>query len=553
MPQFIDGAATISAHQGVLYVGSTPTMAGKLFPGSSSAISPATGRPDFLWTTGVGRPQVLRSRNGQVWMGFDGYDVIALRIGAAAYLPTACTGQANGTPCDAGAGYSGATCQDSICAPSMGTTATSLSVTLVRNASSGGTLTLSATVNSSGCSAAGTVHFYNKYGNRFTEGSLSGGSVTVTNEGFNENYREIVAIYEGSDQCAPSRSAMVLVGTARETFDFDNDGKSDILWRSGTDAVEMWLMNGTTATAQATLLGGGSGYFVKHAADFDGDGNDDILWESSAGATSMWLMNGLSHVGGADLLGGGTGWTVKHTGDFNGDGKADILWEHTTNGASSIWLMNGTAYAGGLDLIGPNSGWKVKFIGDFNGDGKRDLLWESAAGATSIWLMDGITYLGGADLNGPGTGWTVKQLGDFNGDGKTDIIWEHTDGTTTMWLMNGTTVTSGAGLVGPGTGYHVKWVNDFNGDGKDDLIWEHTDASVSMWLMDGVSNIGSAGLIGPASGYTIVKVRDLNGDGKADLIWQFTDGSTSAWLMNGTALLGSGNLRPGSDDVDPSP
>jgi hypothetical protein len=437
---------------------------------------------------------------------------------------------------------------------------TNVLISSLNPANAGQLVTFTATLGGASGTPTGIVNF--KDGISVISGCASvtavSGVATCATSALSVGPHSVTAQYSGDVTYASFVSNTVAqtinaAAAAAKPFDFNGDGKSDIVWRSGSDAVEMWLMNGTTATAQGTILGGGSGYFVKHVADFDGDGKADILWESAPGATSLWLMNGLAHVGGADLLSGGTGWAVKHVADFNGDGKSDVLWEHTTNGASSIWLFDGITHTGGVDLIGPGSGWKVKFIADFNGDGKKDLLWEHTSGATSIWIMDGIVHTTGVDLIGGGSGWKVVQVGDFNGDGKTDLIWEHTDGTTTMWLMDGIVVTAGAGLVGPATGYHVKWVADFNGDGKSDLIWERTDGAASMWLLNGVSSIGTVGLIGPGSGYSIVKVRDLNGDGKADLIWQFTDGSTSAWLMNGLVAAGSGNLRAGSEGFLPSP
>ena len=67
--------------------------------------------------------------------------------------------------------------------------------------------------------------------------------------------------------------------------------------------------------------------------DFNNDGKTDILWRNtSTGENYVWYMNGVRRIGRwypsclAD-----TNWAIVGTGDFNGDGKTDILWRNTVN------------------------------------------------------------------------------------------------------------------------------------------------------------------------------------------------------------------------------
>src|SRR3989304_8424342 len=81
------------------------------------------------------------------------------------------------------------------------------------------------------------------------------------------------------------------------TGDFNNDGKTDILWRNKTNGLSaLWFMDGTTMSS----------------------------W--------TWLLPYVSD----------TNWEIVGTGDFNNDGKTDILWRNKTNGLSTLWFMDGT-------------------------------------------------------------------------------------------------------------------------------------------------------------------------------------------------------------------
>lgn len=69
------------------------------------------------------------------------------------------------------------------------------------------------------------------------------------------------------------------------------------------------------------------------ASDFNGDGRSDILWRNgSNGANSMWLTTRTEYVNWSFLDPvTGADWKVVGVGDFSGDGKADILWRNATS------------------------------------------------------------------------------------------------------------------------------------------------------------------------------------------------------------------------------
>ncbi|MBF0539487.1 MAG: DUF1566 domain-containing protein, partial [Nitrospirae bacterium] len=123
--------------------------------------------------------------------------------------------------------------------------------------------------------------------------------------------------------------------------------------------------------------------------DFNGDGKSDVLWRNTTtGDVYIWLMNKTSITGGDFVVKGLTAdWDIKGVGDFNGDGKADIVWQNTNNGDVYIYLMDGTKILiNGYALRGIPKEWDFKKLGDFDGDGKTDILWQNTTtGDVAIW------------------------------------------------------------------------------------------------------------------------------------------------------------------------
>jgi Tol biopolymer transport system component len=145
-------------------------------------------------------------------------------------------------------------------------------------------------------------------------------------------------------------------------------------------------------------------------SDFNGDGKTDLVWKNTSGAVQVWTMDGTTNTANA-VFGPYAGWDVVDTHrDFNGDGKNDLLWKETT-GRISVWLMDGITNTANASF-GPYAGWDVltttDVLGagsDFNGDGKSDIAWQNANGALAVWTMDGTTNTGNAAF-GPYSGWT---------------------------------------------------------------------------------------------------------------------------------------------------
>ncbi|MFC0626018.1 right-handed parallel beta-helix repeat-containing protein [Kribbella deserti] len=246
------------------------------------------------------------------------------------------------------------------------------------------------------------------------------------------------------------------------TGDFNADGNADVLTRSAAGQIAVVLLDqrGTAiapigdrspikgSVPSATSLAG--------TGDFNDDGRSDLLWRHGNGQLVIWFAgesgnsakvswNNETDTNGApaDDPAPNLAWQVKGVADFDGDGFSDILWRHE-GGQVAIWFMVhgmhvGDAYPGTSD---PQRLWAIQGIGDFDGDQHSDVLWRHNGGALAIW-RDGQYDTGWRPSweNRPGwvvgQDWTIKSVGDFSADGKADILWRHDDGTVSIWRMNG--------------------------------------------------------------------------------------------------------------------
>jgi len=217
----------------------------------------------------------------------------------------------------------------------------------------------------------------------------------------------------------------------RVAHDFNNDGKSDVLWRDTTGDVAMWLMNGGQVLQTGSLGNIPTAWSVIGQRDFTGAGYADLLWRDTTGDLSMWFMNGITVSSAASLGNVATVWTVKGTGDLNGDGDGDLLWQDSS-GDVVVWYMNGSTVSSTGSLGNVPTNWSI--VGD---DSIGNIYWRDSAGDLAIWQVSGGQVTASSGLGNVASNWQIAGLGDFDGDGVTDILFRDTSsGTVAIWFLN---------------------------------------------------------------------------------------------------------------------
>jgi hypothetical protein len=283
--------------------------------------------------------------------------------------------------------------------------------------------------------------------------------------------------------------------TTFDSHDFNDVGRSDLVWRNAAGLVVLWYMNGAQVSASGSIGFVSPRWSMVGQRDFNADGYADLLWRDNLGNTAIWFINPSRPVATQSVGNIPPTWTVMGTGDFNGDGRSDILWQDTS-GNLALWLMNGATViaSAGLGNL-PPSVWTVAGIGDFNNDGTSDILWRDSSGDTAIWFMNGTQVLSTASVGNVPITWSVVGTGDFNGDGFADIVWRDTSGDASIWLMDGASVKSSGAIGNVPTNWTMAQTGDFNGDGMSDLVWRDAAGDTAIWFMNGVS-VASAGNLG---------------------------------------------------------
>ncbi len=197
--------------------------------------------------------------------------------------------------------------------------------------------------------------------------------------------------------------------------DFNGDGKGDILWRQNGGGVTVWLMNGANVIADqgidpAVLP---AAWQPIGAGDFDGDGRQDIFWRfnnnnnsvtttgQNNGDLAMWLMAGTTKT--ADAVYGVVPTTDGTVGRFDDVilGDHGKIYQALPRDRNYFSINTGAADGGGNDLIYGNQG--DDFIlgqqGDdriFGGAGEDDII----GGHNVIGGADGNDFIdGGADAD----------------------------------------------------------------------------------------------------------------------------------------------------------
>jgi len=243
--------------------------------------------------------------------------------------------------------------------------------------------------------------------------------------------------------------------------DFDQDDFGDLLWvNEANGGLVQWsileLNEQLSSISRAFITGddiSASGFDVVDSFDFNNDGSSDILMRNNAtDENKVLLLDGTQQIGtaiiGENLPIANQAWRMKAAGNFDSDAETEILWRNLETGGFVIWDMdsvNATPKFVDLTAIGRAAGdplplkWEMQATGDFSGDGKDQVLWrDTESGANALWTLDGTTLESSdfipqmVDLE-----WDMIGASDFDFNGTVDIAWRNAGtGENMVWQLD---------------------------------------------------------------------------------------------------------------------
>ncbi|HEY1425058.1 MAG TPA: NF038122 family metalloprotease [Caulobacteraceae bacterium] len=301
------------------------------------------------------------------------------------------------------------------------------------------------------------------------------GTVTVTNG----------AVLEFSDK------TLVLPAPEAERYNFNGDGKSDLLVQNTSGAVVVGEVK-SGALAYSMVTGLGSEWKFEGNGDFLGDGKEGFLIENTAGAVVVGEVAG-GKTSFTQLTGLGSEWSFKGVGDFLGEGHDQFLIENSVGAIVVGDRVSGQTHLSQVSGLG--SEWKFVGAGDFLGDGKDQFLIENTSGAVVVGeVKNGSAVY--TQVSGLGPEWKFVGTGDFFGDGKDEFLVQNSSGA----VVAGEVVNGQAHLTlltGLGSEWEFVGAGDYLGEGHDQFLIENTAGAIVIgdWL-NGATHLTQVGGLG---------------------------------------------------------
>nr|WP_079168603.1 VCBS repeat-containing protein [Streptomyces colonosanans] len=357
----------------------------------------------------------------------------------------------------------------------------------------------------------------------------------------------------GNTTTAPF-AARVLVGKGWGTYDqlvgandVNGDGIADLYGRTVSGDLFFYAGTGSKAAPFAQRVLTGRGWKVYNQIigvdDLDGDGRGDLLGRTASGTVYVYLATG----NGGELaprVEGGSGLNVASllagAGGNPDFGKNDLLGLDTKGTLWAYWSLNNGTLSPRYKMS-DDGGWKGAkplYVSSLDENAMVDLL----------EVFDGGVYnhsYSPNDVPKIGSSWGSYNItvgpGDLTGDGKGDLLTRDSAGYLYVHPGNGTGRGFGA-RVKVGGGWNTYNVivgsGDFTGDGRADIVARNAAGTLYMYRGTGDVNRPFLPPFPVGNGWnTYTKLAtpgDINGDGKADLLGVDRNGSLYLYTSNGS-------------------
>ena len=350
--------------------------------------------------------------------------------------------------------------------------------------------------------------------------------------------------------------------TSVVSADFNEDGKTDVLWANDTVNMKIALGDGNGGFASITTLAAPKVPRAAVTADINNDGHQDIflIGQNSGESEDLALIaygNGNGTFQPFFTAVGVAPQAALHPllSDLNGDGFVDMVLQDSNSHRVYIVQNVGNglfAFRGSID-VGSTVGGTT--AGDFDGDGRIDLA--ILSGGVSIYLNRGDwNNWDAAGFFPAGNANANVITSDLNHDGVLDLVAAVTSGTGSGAPPGKIEVLLGVGKGGFGApheytvGYGPKWMGiaDFDGDGNPDLAVSNSgsgingDTRVAVLYGDGSGNFPQTRYSAAATQPRELIAADINSDGRQDIAVVDYNQALLTLLVNECLPMPSGNF-----------
>lgn len=287
---------------------------------------------------------------------------------------------------------------------------------------------------------------------------------------------------------APMSFSLSTQPTGLITGDVDGDGLQDMIVSSSYGNTVSVFRNtsvpGSVSFATRVDISLPNGPQTAAIGDLDGDGKQDLSFINS-GNSNITVLRNLSSVGTVSFAAAenfltGTGPYYIAIGDLDGDGKQDLV--SVSPNLSKASVLRNTSVIGALSFdanvdFATGANPVCVMLGDVDGDGSADLLTvNNGSGSASVLRNSSVpgtpSFDAKADFTTGANPYSIA-MGDVNGDGKVDVAVANYDNANVSVLIN----TSAPGAISmaaktdyvTGNGPRTVALSDLDGDGRPDI------------------------------------------------------------------------------------